>query len=334
MLERPDIQANEIFACLQAEYGIDAIRVEFLPLGADPNTAVYRLEARDGTAYFVKLRGGVFDETSVTLPKYLNNLGLQQVIAPLAGRNGTLWTSLKNFKVILYPFVAGKNGYEIGLTDQHWRELGTALKRLHTITLPPALGEHIQRETFNPQWRTSLMAFVERLAHETYTDPIATALAAFMNTKRREILALIQRAGELADRLQTRPPKFVLCHSDLHAGNIMVDPGGVLFIVDWDNPILAPKERDLMFIGGGQGFSGHTAQEEETFFYQGYGQTQINTAALAFYRQERIIEDMAIYCKQLLLSVEGGADREQSLRYFMSNFLPGGTLEMAQKPGS
>jgi spectinomycin phosphotransferase len=46
---------------------------------------------------------------------------------------------------------------------------------------------------------------------------------------------------------------------------------GFVYNVDWDHPNLAPKERDLMFIGGAQGFIGHAPQEEETLFYLGYG---------------------------------------------------------------
>jgi spectinomycin phosphotransferase len=52
---------------------------------------------------------------------------------------------------------------------------------------------------------------------------------------------------------------------------------------------------------------------------------------LAYYRYERIIEDIAIYCEELLLTDEGGEDREQSLRYLKSNFLPVGTIEIAYR---
>ena len=101
---------------------------------------------------------------------------------------------------------------------------------------------------------------------------------------------------------------------------------GALYIVDWDEPILAPKERDLMFIGGAQGFQGVTAEEEERLFYQGYGPAQVDPAALAYYRYERIIQDIAAFCEQLLLTSEGGEDREQSYGYLASNFLPGNTI--------
>ena len=112
---------------------------------------------------------------------------------------------------------------------------------------------------------------------------------------------------------------------------MLIDGRGDLFIVDWDNPLLAPKERDLMYPGGGQGFTGHTPQQEEALFYQGYGPAQVDPIALAYYRYERIVEDIAIYCEQLFLTDAGGADREQSLRYLQSNFLPGGVLEIAHR---
>jgi spectinomycin phosphotransferase len=86
-----------------------------------------------------------------------------------------------------------------------------------------------------------------------------------------------------------------------------------------------------MFIAGAQGFVGCTAQEEETLFYRGYGQTQINPSALAYYRYERIIEDIAAFCQFIFLTSAGGEDREQSLNYLMSNFLPGNTIEIAYK---
>ena len=157
---------------------------------------------------------------------------------------------------------------------------------------------------------------------------MAVKLAAFLQTKREQVLDLVDRAERLAQVLKARPPEFVVCHSDLHAGNILIDANGTFYIVDWDNPILACKERDLMFSGGGQGFRGHTPQEEEMLFYQGYGPTPIDPVALAYYRYERIVQDIAVYCEQLFLSDEGGEDREQSLYYLASNFSPNGVLEI------
>jgi len=231
--------------------------------------------------------------------------------------------------LILYPFVEGHNGYEVDLSDRHWGDFGTALKSIHTVVVPPALTRRIQQETYSPQWREIIKTFLEHVEDDAFDDPVAVELAAFLKARRNEILDLVRRAERLALVLQARSPEFVLCHSDIHAGNILIDADEALYIVDWDNPILASKERDLMFIGGGQGFAGHTTQEGEILFYRGYGQTQIDPIALAYYRYERIIQDIAVECEQIFLTTGGGEDREQALRYLTSNFLPNSVLEIA-----
>jgi spectinomycin phosphotransferase len=152
-----------------------------------------------------------------------------------------------------------------------------------------------------------------------------------LKSKIDETLDIVKRAEQLAQMLQEQPPEFILCHADIHGYNLLIDNNGALYIVDWDALIFAPKERDLMFIGGGHGDSGYTPQEEETMFYQGYGQTNINQIAIAYYRYERIIEDLAVIGEQLLLTNEGGADRERSYGWFTSNFEPGSTIEIAEK---
>ncbi len=331
MLEKPDLQDEVIIACLQDEYDLPGVQVTFLPLGADWNTAVYRAVADDGTPYFLKLRGGVFDKISVALPRFLSDQGVEQIIAPQTTRTGQLWASLEPFKVILYPFVEGRDGYEVDLSDRQWSEFGTALRRIHTAEVPPALIRGIRQETYSPQWREIVRTSLERVEDDALDDPIAVELAAFLKVKRDEVLDLVRRAERLVHALQAQAPECVVCHSDVHAGNILIDTNDAFYIVDWDDPILAPKERDLMFIGGAQGFAGHTPQEEETLFYRGYGQTEIDPIGLAYYRYERIIEDIAVYCQKILSTTVGGADRGQSLEYLRSNWLPNGTIEIAYK---
>jgi len=103
MLEKPDLQDEKIIACLRDEYGLNVVQAAFLPLGADRNTAVYRVVTDNATPYFVKLRRGVFDETTVVVPKLLHDQGIMQIIAPLSTRSRQLWTRLGSFNLTLYP---------------------------------------------------------------------------------------------------------------------------------------------------------------------------------------------------------------------------------------
>lgn len=326
MLEKPDLQNQRIIACLQDEYGLHIAQLTFLPLGADVNTAVYRAVTEDGTAYFLKLRKGDFDEIMVDIPPFLKTQGIQPVIAPLATKAGQFWASLDVYKMILYPFITGKNGYEVRLSDQHWLDFGTALKGIHAAKLPPALMQRIPPETYSPLWREMVKTFQAQVEETSFDDPTAAKLAAFMQVKRAEISHLVARAGQLGLALQARSLELVLCHSDIHPGNILIGANDALYILDWDNPILAPKERDLMHIGGSIIWND---EREKALFYQGYGPLEIDRMALAYYRYERIIQDIAEFCKQLLLTSEGGKDREQSFMYFTGQFLPNHQVQIA-----
>jgi len=327
MLEKPDLEDEKIIACLNDVYGLRVEDVTFLPLGADLNTAVYRASTMDGKGYFVKLRRGDFNAAAVTVPNALHALGMPQIIPALETQTGQLWATLEQFKLVLYPYVEGQNGFDKKLTERQWLEFGAALKRFHSAEIPAELTGGVPREEFSAHWRASLRMFLAQIEAETFNEAVAAELAAFLKTRKDEILAMVKRAEQLADRLREQPPAFILCHADIHIWNLFIDSRGSLYMVDWDTLVFAPKERDLMFIGGGLGDSGCTPEQEERLFYRGYGPADINQVAIAYYRYERIIEDLAVYCEQLLLSEAGGQDRSQSLEIVKFYFLPGGTIE-------
>jgi spectinomycin phosphotransferase len=330
MLEKPALEDRRIVACLKNEFGLSVEKVSFLPIGADRNTAVYRAVADKDVHFFVKLRRGNFDKAVAAVPKYLSSHGIKQVIPSLSTRMGQLWANLDPFKVMLYPYVEGHNGFEAKLSKQQWAEFGVALKSFHAADVPPEMTNGIKHERFSSRWRKVVKSHLARIDDEVFDEPVAVEMAIFLNAKRDETLELVKRAEQLAQELQNRPPGFILCHGDIHAWNLLIDTSGALYMVDWDTLIIAPKERDLMFIGGGLGNSGYTPREEQAFFYQGYGQTQVNPIALAYYRYERIIEDIAVYCEQIFLSNKSGKDRRQALEDLKSNYLPNSAIAVAR----
>jgi spectinomycin phosphotransferase len=296
-------------------------------------TAVYRVVS-DGTTYFLKLRRN-FDEIIVRVPLLLKSQGIQEIIAPIETKSRQGWLDFGEYTMILYPFIDGRNGFEMELSDDHRRSLGAALRAIHSAQIPSELKRLIPQELFAPQWRERMEFFQAEVENKTFDEPTARKLTEFIKSRHGEITHLIQRAKQLALELQSKPLQFVLCHTDIHGGNILLCrdqqllvPTQKIYIVDWDNPLLAPKERDLMFIGGGIDEVWKTEQEE-TIFYEGYGNTDVNLVALAYYRYERIIQDMVAFCEQLLLSDEGGTDRERAYRWFTNNFEPSQTIAIA-----
>ena len=328
MLEKPDLSDDLLAKCLRDAFGLRASQLDFLPLGADVNTAVYRVVADDSRPYFLKLRRGPLDEMSVAVPAFLAGRGLRQIIPPLRTASGQLWSGLDPFTLTLYPFVDGRDGYKVELTEAQWIELGAVLKRMHTVRLPPALRRGLPRETYSPRYRSSVLAFQARLRGSRFADPIAAELAVFLPANAAVVRQLVDAAERLARQIQSRSQAVVLCHADLHNGNLLIGNDGSLHIVDWDTALLAPKERDLMFVGSGIGRAGNAAQEA-AWFYQGYGPAEVDPVALAYYRCERIVQDIDAFCEEILSTTEKSQDRSQGLRYLMNQFEPNGVVEIA-----
>lgn len=328
MLEKPNLQDQRIIACVQDEYGLRVKTLTFLPLGADVNTAVFRMVTDNETAYFLKLRKGPFHQISVAVPLFLNAQGLDAIIHPIETRAKQGWASLDEFKVILYPFIEGQDGYQKKLSDPQWQVFGAALRAIHSAVLPSELSRLIPREAYASDGRELVKRFQAQVETESYQEQWAAKLAAFMKSRQREIDYLVRRAAALAQALQARSLETVLCHSDLHAGNLLLSADGALYIVDWDDLIYAPKERDLSLVGG---WPVMDEAREISLFYQGYGQAEIDPIAFAYYRYERIVQDIAAFCQQLFMTDAGGEDRAQAYQWFTSQFRPQQEVEIALK---
>jgi spectinomycin phosphotransferase len=313
--------------CLNASYGIQVLSLTPLPLGADVNASVYKAQTLD-QSYFIKLKRGHHQDIGVQITELLEHVGVKQIIPPMRTIRGKAVQPIGDFTLIVYPFINGQNGFSHALTEDQWIELGKALRQLHTLKVPPFIQQKIRQESYSPKWRQAVRSIYTHLERTLSSDEIALKLQNFIKKKVKEIRQLVDCAEQLGEKLKHNPPKCVLCHSDIHAGNVLVDTTNALYLVDWDEPIMAPKERDLMFIGGGVG-SVWNKPHEQQLFYQGYGKTEINSTALAYYRHERIVEDIAIYSRELLLKTGSVKDRLEMYGQLTDQFEPQGVVEIA-----
>ena len=328
MLTKPNLSDDTIIACLRTSFGVHSARVTFLPLGWVYN-ALFRVSADTGTVYLLKLRQGHFNEIAVAVPAFLHAQGIRQVMAPIPTTTGNLWAHAHGFDWTLYPFFDGKTGFEAPLSKVHWIALGECMRAVHTTQLPAALAARVPQEDYSPRWRNIVKAFHQQVEYERYADPVAASLAAFWLTKRDEIQSMVERAEQLAHELRNRAVTLVVCHSDLHGRNVLVSADDALTIVDWDEPILAPKERDLMFIGGGVGGIWNDDQEAR-WFYQGYGRAKIDLAALCYYRYERILVDIAEVSQQIF-GVQGSVEERQKGLGLINQFSPNNVVDIAHR---
>lgn len=320
---------QNIIDCIRTYYGIDVIKFTFLPLGADMDASIYKATAED-KSYFVKLKHGQHDN-SVAIVELLHKAGIQ-VIPPQKTIHDQLTQRIADFTLIVYPFIEGQDGFSRHLTDEQWQKLGKSLRQLHAIDVPPEIQNQIRHEVYSSKWREAVRSQLILMENKTIQDEdqIALRLSNFIKKNMTSIKRLVDHAEQLAQIVHDQSPEFVLCHSDIHGGNVLIDENDTVYIVDWDDPIMAPKERDLMFIGGGVANVWNNPNEEQ-IFYKGYGETKINRTILAYYRHERIVEDIALYIQGLLLSNEGGDDRQVMYKQFIDMFEPNGVVDIAFK---
>jgi spectinomycin phosphotransferase len=334
MLEKPGLEDEKIIACLRDSYGLTITEIEFLPKGHDSYAGVYRVVADDGTPYFLKVKQDTVFEPTVTLPRFLKDYGIDQVMPPLPTTTQELWGKVDQFTLLLYPFIDGKSGMQVGLSDSQWIEFGAALKKIHTIQLSAELSAQIPKEVFVPhsKWSGYARQLHAEVLKRQYDNPIEKELAAFWREKHDEIGTLIERADALGRQLQTRSSEFVLCHSDIHTNNLLLTADGKLFIVDWDQPILAPKERDLMFVVGGLAVDFEDGGRHEDLFFQGYGKTEIDLPTLAYYRYEWVVQDIGAFGEQIFLRDDmSGDSKRDALGWVRKMFKPDNGIEVAHR---
>ncbi len=327
MLVKQLLSDQRIIDCLNTYYDIEVIFLTFIPKGADMNASVFKAETKNHSTYFVKLKRGQDHDIGIDVVGCLAKAGIQEIISPIATIQGQLSLCIEDLTLIVYPYIEGQDGFSRSLTEEQWIALGKALWQVHEINLPLSIQQEIRREVFSSKWRKIVSSLFTHIESGLVGDEIALKLITFMKKNSQAILHLVERTEQLAQILQKESHEFVLCHSDIHAGNVLIGDNNTIFIVDWDEPIMAPKERDLMFIGGGVGNVWNKA-EEEIFFYRGYGKTEINKMLITYYRCERIVEDIALYGQDLLLTTNSSGDREAMYQHFIAMFEPNGVVDI------
>jgi spectinomycin phosphotransferase len=291
---------------------------------------VYRARTSDDSAYFLKVRLSVANEPGLLVPRYLRDQGIAHVIAPLPATTGALWTTAGGYALILYPFVAGATGMERGMSDRQWIDYGALLRQIHAVAIPPDLARIMRRETFIPDGADAIRRLDAHIGTRDFDDPAASALATFWRAHREEIGTLLRRAEDLGRRFAEAARPFVLCHADAHTNNVLLDDDGQVWMVDWDETALAPKERDLMFVMGGGIRDDLVGPRDEELFLQGYGATGVDPLGLAYYRYAWAVSDIGAYGEQVLLRPDlGPITRQASVERFESLFNPGSIVALA-----
>jgi spectinomycin phosphotransferase len=283
-----------VTACLSAHYGPDLAAVGSLPGGFDPAATAYRVTTRDGAAYFLKVRSGPVREAGLLVARTLRDLGIRNVLAPLPTRSSALWCSLDGAagaSAVLYPFVRGETAMAAGMSPVQWREFGAMLRAVHGSGLGAPVRDRLSVAQFSLPSAAPLGRLLASADGPRVEGAATARLAAVWRVRAERLRRVLTRAEELGARLRARSFELVPCHADAHLANILVGADGRIWLVDWDDARLAPRERDLLFVVGSR-IAGVVVPADEASFFAGYGPVEVAREALIYFRYERIVEDV------------------------------------------
>jgi len=326
MIEKPEVDEEKIKIVLNQNYSIQVTHIEFLPLGNDATSFSYQVGTQRGHVYFLKLKTQLSNLAGLFVPRFLKDHGLDQVVAPLYTNQQKLFADMDDFALILYPFIPGQEAMKVGLSAAQWMEFGSVVKRIHSTELSSQVSQLVSRETFVPKWSSFARELHGQIKVQNYDHPDQRKLASFWKEKHEIIETLIARAEEIGQQLQKTSLEFVLCHADIHTANILLTQENEMFIVDWDDTLLAPRERDLMFVLG----EDSVQTREEQNFFDGYGTTNINPLALAYYRYEWCVQEIGDFSQRVFMPKSAWKDTKQdAMAGFIKLFSQGDVVEAA-----
>jgi spectinomycin phosphotransferase len=332
MFGKPKVAVRAIAAVIRDVYGIVPAAIDLLPLGRDSNAWVYRVSSETGARYLLKLRRGHVEQAGIAVPRYLYDHGIHQAVPPLATMTGALSAAIRDFVLVLYPFVAGVSGTERPLTDRQWVDYGAFLRTLHDIRLPPELEAMVPRETYRPYNIEFVRGLLARPPAARQPLQERAELAASWRVHAIAIDRLVHRADELGRRVAARSLGAVVCHADIHLANLLLEEKGDVRVVDWDGVVLAPRERDLMFIIRGVVAVPRVEPWQEDLFFQGYASRGVDEVALAYFRHAWAVQDIGEYAEEVLLRKDGDqASRRLALKTFAGLFGPGDEVASANE---
>ena len=216
-----------------------------------------------------------------------------------------------------------------------WRSFGALLSAAHATVATGELADVLPREDHTHDALASFVRDIDARLHESPddADDITRAVADAWRAGAGRVAQLLARADRLGAVLRARDTRAVVCHGDPHLGNLLVGHGAAVWLVDWDDALLAPPERDLMFVVGGlPGFAPVDAQQR-AWFFEGYGGEELDQDRLVYHRSVRALVDAADWAAQAAdPDTVAADDRTRALAIVRGVLAPDGLVDLALTP--
>ncbi len=292
------VMINELVNALKLQYELDVININ--PVKGGWAALAFVLKAKDGKSYFLKAYEKSRSSTYKNI-RYIRQISKvtaelfdecelkDNIVLPIKTIDGTYYYSTENYVLSLFAFLDATTVGDKELSPQKKLMLANIVKKLHYSVDKLEFDPQFPRETFNAQ---SAQFVLDVISQEESVDnsKILNILYKFED----RILESINICLTIAQRYKYEPPKFVLCHTDIHKWNMM-ESNDNLWLIDFENLKLAPKENDFFAL-----------EDYRDEFEEVYPDYNLDIALVEYYARLRVFDD--IYDEIEALSDEGMSD--------------------------
>jgi len=237
-VERDPLYKRRLVDHVCREYALCAVGLAEATRGFYGET--WKLDTPGGS-YFVKVdyssRHQAVFRDSLAVVDHLARHGITRIPMVKKTKDGALFTSYDSAVLAVFDWIEGENVENETTKPVEYQILAE-------VYAVPVEGVPILRETFG----TSCLDAFSSLRQELTglgDDDSARHLLELLGDKSQLLQHIADRLVVFAERCKADDMGFHITHGDA-GGNIIVSSDG-FYLVDWDDPMLAPPERDAWF---------------------------------------------------------------------------------------
>jgi spectinomycin phosphotransferase len=301
MRDRPaGLTDGEVALTLARHWHIDAASLRYVPAGAGG----YHWSVTDagGCRWFATADdldakawlGGDRDSVRAGLAvamdtaAALRRSGLAFVLAPVPAADGaSVVPAGPRYTLSVFPFTDGASGrWGEEPPPGQAEQVAGLLAALHQAA-PPATG--IRRAQAGLPRRAGLEAALADLGRPWRGGPFAEPARVMLTAAAGRVRGMLDALDQLAGGVRAAAD-LVITHGEPHHGNV-IRTGAGLMLIDWDTVGLAPAERDLWMLTGGD--------DAPARRYAAATGRVPDPSRLAFYRLRWALDDISVYAAAL-----------------------------------
>jgi len=282
---------------IETNYNLNINLIDDAPRQFVAQTFIVRTERK---TFFCK----VVDKKSfipgliASLPALYNihQLGFKKINYPILTNSQKLYVMHGDTLVVLFNYIDAIQNY----TYDNFT-FGVTLAKIHNLS--SRLTAYPPKESFEFKHKKTFENETMDIINSNDKSEVATNLRNLLKERKKEIFQIFDNFLEVSKKCKKQKWHVVITHGDA-PGNILVKSPKNFYIIDWDDILLAPAERDLWFF------------EEKEEFINGYKSVfpdfSLNQDAVSYYTYSRYLNDLVDYWREIV--------GENSLSHKRKNF--------------